>query len=304
METEKFAVIGLVIIIVVALGIFYLASENFFTEKVTISGEIAAGDCVEVNYIGSFEINNTIFDTSYEDVANDSGIYNELRTYEPLKIFVNPDGDLTVPEDYSDFTSSMIPGFINGLIGMEEGETNTVVIQPEDAYGIWNESMAILYGMDMYPLDNPINKTQIENITQFQASFPDVELTVGNNFDYGEIAFEVAGVLNATILEISDGNITYKLLPENGSSVLLPMFNWIVDFIINNETHFTMHSNIPKGHTFTISSYFGNMHFKALEVNDTHAKFAMNVGSPELQFVDQTLIFELTVEKVYKTSIQ
>jgi FKBP-type peptidyl-prolyl cis-trans isomerase 2 len=202
-------------------------------EKVYITPpQVDIGDCVDVNYIGRFQVNNTVFDTSYEDIANQSGIYNELRTYEPLKIFVDPNFELSTPENYSDYTSSMIPGFINGLIGMNESENKTVVIPPEEAYGIWDESLAELYDMSSYPLETEVNYTIVEPIGTFEQFFPTVDLTEGNTFDYGEIAFESAGVLNATILKITEDEITYKLLPENGAGFVLPVFNWYVSFIV------------------------------------------------------------------------
>jgi len=104
------------------------------------------------------------------------------------------------------------------------------------------------------------------------------------------------------IIEISDTNVTYKLLPEDGKTVSLPIFNWDVQFIVTNDTEFTMHSIINENHTFTIDSFYGSMHFKVIEMNATHAIFGMNIDSPHIQFVDQTLIFDITVEKIYKTS--
>ncbi len=66
MQKEKIALIALVIIVVAALSVFLIAVntnifENLFKEKLILS----EGDCADVNYIGRYTSNNTIFDTSY-----------------------------------------------------------------------------------------------------------------------------------------------------------------------------------------------------------------------------------------------
>ncbi len=79
-----------------------------------------SGDFVSVNYVGELE-NGTVFDTSIEQVAQDEGIYNPDRSYEPLG-FVTGSGQ-------------MLPGFDEAVIGMSVGEEKTVEIPPEEAYG-------------------------------------------------------------------------------------------------------------------------------------------------------------------------
>ncbi len=66
MQKEKIALIALVIIVIGALSVFLIAVntdifENLFKEKLTI----AEDDCADVNYIGRFASNNTVFDSSY-----------------------------------------------------------------------------------------------------------------------------------------------------------------------------------------------------------------------------------------------
>ena len=138
MQNEKIAIIALGIIIFGALFVFLASTyseeilNNLFSEDKTIE----LGDCADVNYIGKFE-NGTIFDTSYEDIANESGIYIENREYEPLKIFVTMNKSVAPPTDYSLYSSEIIDGFMDGLIGLKAGETATIgPIPPEKAYGV------------------------------------------------------------------------------------------------------------------------------------------------------------------------
>ena len=128
MQNEKIALIALVVIVVAALSVFLIAVnsdifENLFKEKLTIS----EGDCADVNYIGRYTSNNTIFDTSYTYPQNKSG-------GTPIKIFVSFDANATSPK--AGYTKDMIKGFMNGLIGLSEGQTKIIgPIPPEDAYG-------------------------------------------------------------------------------------------------------------------------------------------------------------------------
>ena len=132
MKTEKLAVIGLVIIIAVALSSYLVVTYgDEILNNLTGSKEtVEVGDCVDVNYIGSFE-NGTIFDTSYDDPESKTG-------GTPLNIFVSLNISDSPPDDYAAYSSGMIEGFMEGLIGIKEGETKTIgPIPPEKAYGVY-----------------------------------------------------------------------------------------------------------------------------------------------------------------------
>jgi len=90
--------------------------------------KVEKGDFVVFNYIGRFE-NGEIFDTTYEDVAKEAGIYVEDRTYGPLGANIG--------------VGELIPGIDEGLIGMEIGEKKTITIPPEKGYGMPREDLII-----------------------------------------------------------------------------------------------------------------------------------------------------------------
>jgi hypothetical protein len=306
MQNEKIVAIALVAVIVGALSVYLVTTyypdiiENLFGEK---KGEevIALGDCVDVNYVGKFA-NGTIFATSYEDVAVENGIYDENDTYEPLKIFIDPERSNPSPDGYENYTSypfAMIAGFIGDLVGMKEGENKSVTISSEDAYGNWNATMAEEMGMGTYPLESVIDCIEDQNKSTFSMYFPDVSLTINNTFDYGAVFLGINDTLNATITNITDTNVTYNLLPENGTTFIRPILNWNETFIVENDTAFTMRTDVKINHTFSI---YGVYHFKVIDVNETSAKLTMNAGAPDIKFIGQTLVFELEVVNIYKTS--
>jgi len=139
MQSEKIAVIALVVIIVGSLSVYLLAtySEDIFgnlfgENEESEPGTIDLGDCADVNYIGRYASNGTIFDSSYQDADNKTG-------GTPLKIFVSLNKTSLPPSDYSSYSASplgMIEGFIPDLKDMKENDTVTIgPISPEKAYG-------------------------------------------------------------------------------------------------------------------------------------------------------------------------
>ena len=83
---------------------------------------ITTGDSVTLEYTGKLE-DGTVFDTSQESVAEEAGLAEAQpdREYTPLTVDVG--------------AGQVIEGLEEGLIGLEAGETDTLTIPPEKAYG-------------------------------------------------------------------------------------------------------------------------------------------------------------------------
>ncbi len=79
-----------------------------------------AGDTLEVDYIGRL-LNNVVFDTSSEQIAQDNDIFDEDRDYIPLKFPIG--------------RNVLIEGFELGVAQMEQGDRATVFIPSLFAYG-------------------------------------------------------------------------------------------------------------------------------------------------------------------------
>ena len=135
MQSEKIAIIALVIIIVGALSIYLVATNdgdifnNLFDGtdgKISKTG-ITIGDCADVNYIGRYASNNTIFDSSYEYPENKSG-------GTPLQMFISlNDSEISPKPGYV----GIIEGLAEGLVGLNENNTATIgPIPPNKAYGL------------------------------------------------------------------------------------------------------------------------------------------------------------------------
>ncbi len=81
---------------------------------------VEEGDHVKVEYLGRLK-DGTIFDSSIEKKAKESDFYDEDREYEPIGFTVGK--------------GEVIPGFEEGVLGMEIGEKREIEIPPEEAYG-------------------------------------------------------------------------------------------------------------------------------------------------------------------------
>jgi FKBP-type peptidyl-prolyl cis-trans isomerase 2 len=135
MQKEKIALVMLVIVIIAALSVFVVAVNTNYLDTL-FQGEkiITYGDYADVNYIGHYASNGTIFGSSYKYPGNKSGAT-------ALKIFVTLNESASPGANFSAYTSTIndeyVKGFIENLKDMKQGQTKTTsVIPPENAYGV------------------------------------------------------------------------------------------------------------------------------------------------------------------------
>ncbi|MFD1633592.1 FKBP-type peptidyl-prolyl cis-trans isomerase [Haloplanus ruber] len=83
---------------------------------------ISTGDSVTIAYTGRLD-DGTVFDTTDESVAAETGLLEEQpeREFEPLTVEVGE--------------GNLIEGMEQGLLGLEAGDSETITVPPEEAYG-------------------------------------------------------------------------------------------------------------------------------------------------------------------------
>lgn len=98
---------------------------------------ISEGDSVTLHYIGRLD-DGSVFDTSLHKVAEETGLLaeNPTRQFEPITIEI---GD-----------ENVIPGLEEALTGLEEGETATISVAPDSAYGEYSEERVGTYDREAF----------------------------------------------------------------------------------------------------------------------------------------------------------
>lgn len=86
---------------------------------------VKLGSTITFDYAAGF-VNGTLFDTSIEEAAKKADIFDPSRVYQPERVVIGND--------------PLIPGLMEALMGMKEGETKNVRIPPEKAYGLRAEN--------------------------------------------------------------------------------------------------------------------------------------------------------------------
>ncbi len=114
--------------------------------------EAKHGDTVKVHYTGKLE-DGTVFDTSVD--------------HDPLQF--------TIGE------GQIIPGFEQAVVGMNPGESKTIKVTADDAYGLHHEEMVLVVDRNQLPADlNP------EVGQQLQSRQPDGQTIVVTVTDVSE----------------------------------------------------------------------------------------------------------------------
>ncbi|MEF8774485.1 MAG: FKBP-type peptidyl-prolyl cis-trans isomerase [Halobacteriales archaeon] len=98
---------------------------------------IQTGDVVTVAFTGRLE-DGTVFDTTRPSVAEETG----MAAAQPDREF----GPLTV--EVGD--EQVLEGFEDALLGLTAGDSETVSLDPEAAYGEWHETQVREYDADEF----------------------------------------------------------------------------------------------------------------------------------------------------------
>ncbi len=97
-------------------------------------------DFVEIEYTGRFAEDKTVFDTSDEALAKQSGIYTEGMRYGPITICIGE--------------HQVIRGLDKNLVGKEAGKDYTFTIPPEDGFGKKDTKLLMLVPANTFKKQN------------------------------------------------------------------------------------------------------------------------------------------------------
>ncbi len=168
-----------------------------------IEKKVEKGDTVKVDYVGKLQ-DGTVFDTSILDEAKNADIYNEERIYEPLTLKV---GD-----------GSTIPGFENGLLGMKEGQTKTISIPPEQAYGVEDPNLKFTQTKILEEIPKTQEITRFEEIPKtFQATVSSFVTRYGQQPVVGMVV-DLAD-WPGQVVQVTGTDVVIEHKPEVGKSI-------------------------------------------------------------------------------------
>jgi peptidylprolyl isomerase len=205
-------------------------AQNSGNQSVGNQKTVKIGDNVSVDYIGS--LNGTVFDTSIETVAKENNLYTPNRTYEPLL--------LTVGKEQT------IKGFDEGIVGMKVGESKTLIIPPEKAYGPKNPQMIqTIPIVQNVPLTRTFPKAVEISTEEFNSIF-------GNNHKNGDNVKVPNADVNLTIVNMtktSNVSLLYDLSVGDNISAGAP---WNDTVIKVDDKNITVRSEVKKNTTFRL----------------------------------------------------
>ncbi len=91
------------------------------------------GDFVRVNFTGRIKETEEVFDTTYDEIAQEAGIFDENKTYKPIPIVVGG--------------NHLLPAIEEEIMGLEKGAKKTVEVDSENAFGPRDPKMIQLVPM-------------------------------------------------------------------------------------------------------------------------------------------------------------
>jgi FKBP-type peptidyl-prolyl cis-trans isomerase 2 len=269
------AVVLVIIVVASSVGAFLLMDSG---------KAVQSGDLVRVNYIGKLP-NGEVFDTSLYSVAVDNTTY-------PKSLFFSYRGNASTYSTLN-FTvgqDAMIDGFENGVLGMKVGETKTIVITPEQAYGYANES-----------------KVSTLNLTETMPVYKDMSVDAFKDY-YGETPTSFTLYTDPNYgwsvytYNVDSSNVRVENRPVNGSTYHAfasssdPSFGWSVTAEYDGSGNIIIHHDLDASSAMSVKG-----------IDETSTKFYVKsvdeaAGTAVIdrnnQILGQNLTFVITVVSI------
>jgi FKBP-type peptidyl-prolyl cis-trans isomerase 2 len=208
--SDWIVLVALIITVAVVLGAYYVV---FAPSPPARAKPAQLGDTVYIDYIGYFQTDNLVFDTSIKSVAQDNASYPKAvsfswhATYTSLQFTI---GD-----------GSTIRGFDAGVRGLAQGQTTTIAMPPDQGYGAADPSKIHSYPLvQTFPIRVTMNQSAFAsyygegavsatNVTDpiygWSATVAILNgLVVVTNSPYPSEAIHPYGLWPATVLSVDD----------------------------------------------------------------------------------------------------
>lgn len=272
--------VALVIAVAVVVGAYYGLTAPVPIPTVKTAKQ---GDTVYVDYIGYFQGDNLVFDTSIRSVALDNVTYAKAYTFAVRSTYS--------PLQFTIGAGRVVQGFDDGVRGLAVGQTTTIVVPPDLGYGAANPSLILVHNLtETVPVRVTMNETDFGSLYGQQA-------VSGTN-----VSDPVYG-WSATV-SILNGLVTVTNSPYPGE-VVHPYGAWDatvlgIDDAANNGTGtITVQNHLDPTRVDKIGAKAPNGQSFYLSAVDTVAgTYTLNFNK---QVVGRNLVFQITLTQLSST---
>ena len=232
------------------------------TLPASTNGSVDIGDNVSVIY--ALYVDGNLIDTNNATLANESGMYNPNRKYEPFNFT-------------AEFNKGVIDGFVIGVVGMHKNETISFKVDPKRGYGEYDPQK-------VFSVQRFYNKSVFETVPRSYFTERSINVSNGTSFNspYGMVSVNDFNDENVTLFYVSltqlNSSFKYNNIPQQ--VVHYSNFSATLELLLDVNTTYT----IPDPQTGAPTR------FKILDKTDEN--ITLDGNNP---LADKTLDFTVTM---------
>ena len=279
-------VYALVAILLISSGLIVFVMYQGGTAESSDNDIVADGMTIKVDYTGKL-VDGRIFDTSNYTIASNDALYPKSLSF-TLKAESKYD-----PTEFTVGAGKMISGFEEAVIGMRVGETKTVTITSDDAYGDLDEDLLTEFDL-VDTMEVTRNYTYAEFVAYY-GSAPVTGTTISDPiygwdvtvFDYNENADRVMIMNQPTV-----GSL-YHIYGEEDDG---QGWDVLVTNVDSNSNNVTFEHQLTEGDSEQIEGVDAEDEtFSIINVDTDAGTAVMNYND---EVVGKTLIFIITIVSI------
>ncbi len=260
MNKNIFGILAILILVFGCTGTQPPVQQN--TTNTTVVKMANVGDIVTMDYTLAYP-NGTVIETTVESVAKQNGLYVSGASYSPV----------TFQLAYS----QLIEGFVDGVLGMKEGETKTFAVPPEKGYGVTDYSK-----MQYVPLNSSMSVFEVVPRSVIEAQNKSITKDSVLRYDHGGLI---------VISDFDNETVTLEYMFENNYTFRIYGYPLKVTNSTNDTIFLAL--DVKKGDVFDINEGNSIFSVRVDSINETHA--LINWNPP---FAGDTLFYTITVKKI------
>jgi len=276
-------IVLIAVLMVSASTVVILLYQGGQSEETT-SDVVAVGQTISVDYIGKLT-DGRVFDTSIYSVASNDAAYPKS-----LSFTMRSSNSSYTPLSFTVGGGEMITGFDEAVVGMRVGETRTVTLTPDQAYGDMDQSKLVSFELtDTEPLLRTFTASTFES--EYDDT-PSAGLTV-----YDPVYGWAATVLEydqqadkVTVKNVPTLNAEYHIFGEGSVG-----WDVLVTGIDSNSNTITFHHQLTDTDSDMIEGLDDDTTFFITMVDEDNGTAVRNYNT---ELLGKSLVFTITVVSI------